>query len=123
MRDGVVEEEAAGREEAVALPVQFEFDSAEILPQARAQLDAVAQGIKMLPEAHRVWIEGHTDARGGDEYNLQLSRKRAEAVKQYLVSAHGLTAQRLYTVGFGEGRPLNGDATASENRRVQFRGA
>lgn len=113
-----------GQPESIALPVQFAFDSAEILPKARAQLDAVAEGIKLLPDSHRVLIEGHTDALGTPEYNLQLSRKRAEAVKRYLVTEHGLPAQRMKTVGFGEDRPIDGvDASAPENRRVQFRGA
>ena len=110
--------------ESIALPVQFAFDSADILPGARTQLDAVAQGIKLLPSSRSVLIEGHTDAIGTHQYNLQLSRKRAEAVKRYLVSEHGLDAQRLKTVGFGEGRPVDGaDASKPENRRVQFRGA
>ena len=110
--------------ESIALPVQFAFDSAEILPRARTQLDAVAQGIKMLPASHSVLIEGHTDAVGAHEYNLRLSSKRAEAVKRYLVNEHGLDAQRLKTIGFGEGRPMDGaDAFKPENRRVQFRGA
>ena len=109
---------------SVALPVQFAFDSAEILPRAREQLDAMAEGIKMLPESHKVLIEGHTDGRGSNEYNLQLSRKRAEAVKRYLVVEHGLDAQRLRTIGYGEDRPIDGfDSMSPENRRVQFRGA
>ena len=57
---------------SLSLPVQFAFDSAQILPQARAQLDAVAEGIKLLPEAQPVVIEGHTDAQGPDQYNLDL---------------------------------------------------
>ena len=114
----------SGSPQSIALPVQFAFDSADILPRARTQLDAVAQGIKMLPASHSVLIEGHTDALGTHQYNLQLSRKRAEAVKRYLVSEHGLDAQRLKTVGFGEDRPMDGaDASKPENRRVQFRGA
>jgi outer membrane protein OmpA-like peptidoglycan-associated protein len=116
--------QASAQPQSIALPVQFAFDSAEILPRARAQLDAVAQGIKMLPEASRVLIEGHTDALGTHQYNLLLSRKRAEAVKRYLVTEHGLDAQRLKTVGYGEARPVDGeDASKPENRRVQFRGA
>lgn len=110
--------------ESVALPVQFAFDSADIMPKARTQLDAMAEGIKLLPESHKVIIEGHTDARGSHEYNLQLSRKRAESVKRYLVGEHGLDPQRLQTVGFGEDRPIDGsNASNAENRRVQFRGA
>jgi outer membrane protein OmpA-like peptidoglycan-associated protein len=115
---------ARSQPESIALPVQFAFDSADILPRARAQLDAVAEGIKMLPESQRVLIEGHTDALGTQQYNLQLSRKRAESVKRYLVTEHGLDAQRLKTIGFGEDRPIDGeDASKPENRRVQFRGA
>lgn len=110
--------------DSIALPVQFGFDSADILPRARGQLDAVAQGIKLLPPSHTVLIEGHTDALGDQPYNLQLSRKRAEAVKRYLVGQHGVDAQRLKAVGYGEDRPIDGvDAAAPENRRVQFRGA
>ena len=115
---------ARNQPESIALPVQFAFDSADILPRARAQLDAVAEGIKLLPGSNRVLIEGHTDALGTHQYNLQLSRKRAEAVKRYLVTEHGLDAQRLKTIGFGEVRPVDGeDASKPENRRVQFRGA
>ena len=115
---------ARSQPESIALPVQFAFDSADILPRARAQLDAVAEGIKLLPGSNRVLIEGHTDALGTHQYNLQLSRKRAEAVKRYLVTEHGLDAQRLKTIGFGEDRPMDGeDASKPENRRVQFRGA
>lgn len=110
--------------ESIALPVQFAFDSAEILPRARAQLDAMAEGIKLLPPATRVVIEGHTDATGTSQYNLQLSRQRAEAVKRYLVTEHGLDEKQLSTVGFGPARPLDGvDASRPDNRRVQFRGA
>lgn len=110
--------------ESIALPVQFAFDSAQILPRARAQLDAMAEGIKLLPPATRVVIEGHTDATGTPQYNLQLSRQRAEAVKRYLVTEHGLDETQLSTVGFGPARPLDGvDASRPDNRRVQFRGA
>jgi outer membrane protein OmpA-like peptidoglycan-associated protein len=108
---------------ALALPVQFGFDSAEILPTARSQLDALAEGIRLLPPASSVSIEGHTDASGSDEYNEKLSRRRAEAVKSYLVALHAIDPARLRTVGLGEHAPLAGrDAYASENRRVQFRG-
>ena len=84
----------------------------------------MAQGIKLMPPSAPVLIEGHTDALGTPQYNLQLSRKRAEAVKRYLVGEHGLDASRLKTIGYGEGRPMDGaDASKPENRRVQFRGA
>lgn len=111
------------RPSALSLPVQFAFDSADILPGARGQLDALAQGIRLLPAQQAVVIEGHTDARGSDAYNDQLSLKRAYAVKRYLVAMHSIDPGRLRAVGMGEYAPLPGrDPLAPENRRVQFRG-
>ena len=109
---------------ALSLPVQFGFDSADILPAARQQLDALAEGIRLLPEAKAVVIEGHTDAVGSPEYNEQLSMRRANAVKRYLVAEHRIEAGRLRAVGKGEHEPQAGqDPKAAENRRVQFRGS
>lgn len=109
---------------ALSLPVRFAFDSADILPAARSQLDALAKGIKLLPADRAVVVEGHTDAAGDDDYNLELSRARARAVRDYLVQHHGIDASRLKTVGYGERRPVEGtDPYAAVNRRVQFRGA
>jgi outer membrane protein OmpA-like peptidoglycan-associated protein len=109
---------------SLSLPVRFAFDSAEVAPSARAQLDALAEGIKMLPAGQAVVVEGHTDATGSDEYNLRLSQRRAQAVKQYLVRMHGIDEQRLLDTGRGETQPIEGaDPHASANRRVQFRGA
>lgn len=109
---------------ALALPVQFAFDSAQILPSARSQLDAIARGIGLLAPSKPVMIEGYTDAVGSEDYNLDLSVRRAQAVKQYLVRVHGIDAGRLKTVGFGKDRPLETkNPYAAENRRVQFRGA
>ena len=105
------------------LPVQFAFDSAEILPSARSQLDALAEGIRMLPAVQAVVIEGHTDAIGSDAYNETLSLRRAYAVKSYLVASHRIDPTRLHAVGLGKFQPLPGrDPQAPENRRVQFRG-
>ena len=58
---------ASAAPKALALPVQFSFDSADILPAARAQLDALAEGVRLLPKDRLVASEGHTDARGDDE--------------------------------------------------------
>jgi outer membrane protein OmpA-like peptidoglycan-associated protein len=108
---------------ALALPVQFGFDSAEIQPAARRQLDALAEGIRMLPAAKPVTIEGHTDAAGTAQYNEQLSQRRASSVKQYLVAMHGIDPARLRAVGMGQrGMLPDLDPHAAENRRVQFRG-
>jgi outer membrane protein OmpA-like peptidoglycan-associated protein len=113
----------AARPSALALPVQFKFDSAEILPAARQQLDALAEGIRLLPAAKSVVVEGHTDAAGSAPYNEQLSQRRAASVKQYLVAMHGIDPARLKAVGMGQRGLLPSlDAYAPENRRVQFRG-
>jgi outer membrane protein OmpA-like peptidoglycan-associated protein len=107
----------------LSLPVRFSFDSSQILPAARRQLDALAEGIRLLPAGKTVMIEGHTDARGSAQYNEQLSLRRAGAVKRYLVAAHGLDPQRLQTGGKGEAQPRPGlDPNASAQRRVEFRG-
>jgi outer membrane protein OmpA-like peptidoglycan-associated protein len=114
---------ARARVSALSLPVQFAFDSANILPAARQQLDALAEGIRMLPAIQSVVIEGHTDATGSDAYNEVLSQRRAIAVKRYLVASHGIDPMRLRAVGLGDYVPLPGrDPHAAENRRVQFRG-
>lgn len=108
---------------ALSLPVKFGFDSATILPQARPQLDAIAAGIRMLPSEQSVTIEGHTDAIGAESYNQELSERRAEAVKEYLISVHGIEASRLNARGYGKNQPLNErNPNSAENRRVQFRG-
>jgi outer membrane protein OmpA-like peptidoglycan-associated protein len=113
----------APRPSALALPVQFSFDSADILPAARTQLDALAEGIRLLPATQSVLIEGHTDATGTEQYNEQLSQRRAQSVKRYLVAMHHIDAARLHVAGMGKHAPLPGrDPHAPENRRVQFRG-
>ncbi len=117
------EQPAAEGAAALSLPVRFDFDSADILPSARPQLDALAEGIKLLAPGRNVVIEGHTDATGGDAYNLELSRQRAKAVKEYLVRVHGIEARRLRDVGVGKRSPIAGaDPFGAENRRVQFHG-
>ena len=109
---------------SLSLPVRFGFDSTDIAPSARPQLDALAEGIKLLPSGQAVVIEGHTDAAGPDAYNQALSERRALMVKRYLVQQHGIDPQRLKDTGYGEQRPIAGaDPHAAQNRRVQFRGA
>lgn len=122
-----VTETAAVAEEApsgFALPVQFAFDSARILPDATRQLDAVAEGIKLAGPDTEVVIEGHTDAKGSAQYNERLSLRRAESVKEYLVLRHRIAPDRLRTVGMGMNKPFDeANPYAGENRRVEFRAA
>ncbi|MCB1889709.1 MAG: OmpA family protein [Rhodocyclaceae bacterium] len=110
--------------DGLALPVQFAFDSADLAPNATFQLDAVAEGIRMAGSSVRVVIEGHTDAVGSDDYNRRLSHARAQAVKQYLIYRHGITAEQLVVEGHGEANPIEpGNPFAARNRRVEFRAA
>ncbi|MFM2399619.1 MAG: hypothetical protein RL341_1776 [Pseudomonadota bacterium] len=108
--------------DAFALPIQFAFDSARILPGAFEQLDAVAEGMKLLDSQVALMIEGHTDAHGKAGYNQTLSQRRAEAVRKYLTEKHGIDVQLLKIEGKGAADPINkSNPFAGENRRVQFR--
>ncbi len=67
-------------------------------------------------------IEGHTDSQGDDAFNLDLSQRRANSVRRYLVE-QGITAERLEAVGYGETKPVDTNKTAAgreNNRRVEF---
>ena len=107
---------------AVALPVQFAFDSAEIQPDAKRQLDAIAEGIRMLPPGQSVMIEGHTDAVGSDLSNLALSDRRAESVAEILTYYFQIPPENLITQGYGEAYlKVPTLAPERENRRVTLR--
>jgi outer membrane protein OmpA-like peptidoglycan-associated protein len=98
--------------------INFALNSA-VLPSASIRfVDALASLLKQEPSLALV-IEGHTDARGSDEYNLQLSELRAEAVGLELVR-RGVPAERLSVQGKGKTEPLLADAYDPQNRRVQF---
>jgi len=109
---------------AIGLPIQFGYNSTEIMPESRTFLDEVGKMLS-LPEyaSRRLVIEGHTDAKGSDVYNQQLSERRAESVKNYLIINHGIASERLLATGLGESSPLpNTNPNDPVNRRVQFRG-
>jgi MYXO-CTERM domain-containing protein len=103
--------------------VYFKTNKDIILGKSYPLLDNVAQVIKAHSEIPLITIEGHTDDRGNDAYNLDLSQRRAEAVKVYLVSK-GVDATRLAAKGFGETQPIADNKTnkgRSTNRRVEFK--
>jgi outer membrane protein OmpA-like peptidoglycan-associated protein len=107
----------------VELPadVLFDFDRADIRSDAAAALGKLATIIAAYPGG-RVELGGHTDSKGADDYNLRLSQQRAESVKAWLVSRHGLDAARIATRGWGETRPVADNATDAgrqKNRRVE----
>jgi peptidoglycan-associated lipoprotein len=99
----------------------FDYDKADIRPDARASLSTTADFLKKYPSI-KVTIEGHCDERGSTEYNLGLGDRRANAVKQYLVSL-GISADRMGTVSFGKEKPFcmeHAEACWQQNRRGHF---
>jgi peptidoglycan-associated lipoprotein len=99
----------------------FDYDKADIRPDARVALSTTADFLKRAPSI-KVIIEGHCDERGSTEYNLGLGDRRASAVKQYLVSL-GISADRLSTVSFGKEKPFcmdHNEACWQQNRRGHF---
>jgi len=102
--------------------IEFEFGSAKIKPESSPVLDDAAAILTNHPELE-VEIHGHTDSVGTAENNLKLSRKRAEAVRDYLIDIHMIEPVRLIARGYGESKPVAGNATnggRAKNRRVEF---
>lgn len=110
---------------SVGLPIQFSYNSAEILNQSIPFLNEIGKMLNLENyRDKRLLIEGHTDATGSDQYNKILSEKRAQAVKSYLVENHQISSKNLFISGQGESSPiLNTDPEAAANRRVQFHSA
>lgn len=101
--------------------VYFDFDRYDLSTDARTILRANADWLKNNQTA-RVEIEGHCDERGTSEYNLALGAKRAQAVREYLVTL-GVAGNRLSTISYGEEIPVCKEATEScwrQNRRARF---
>jgi outer membrane protein OmpA-like peptidoglycan-associated protein len=101
--------------------VLFEFDRADLKPGARQDLDRIAGFLRDNPN-RQVLIEGHTDARGTEQYNADLSQRRAEAVRSHLAS-QGVEADQITARGYGEAYPVASnqtDAGRQENRRVDI---
>lgn len=101
--------------------VNFAFDSSELTAEAKKNLDAVAEIFNEFPDTD-LMIEGHTDSVGNDDYNMKLSKRRAEAVVAYIKSK-GVAANRFEVEAFGETRPRFDNATKegqSKNRRVEI---
>ena len=111
---------------ALSADVLFDFDKADLKPDARPSLDKVAKVLKSYPKANAT-IEGHTDSKGDDKYNQKLSERRAESVRKFL-SAQGATL-RMATRGWGEKKPVAPNAKPDgrddpdgrqKNRRVEI---
>ena len=110
----------------IAVPIQFEFNSAQISAASAEQMHQIAQALRdPRLSAARVRVEGYTDNVGSDAYNLRLSQQRSESVKRYLVEKEGIAAANLDAKGYGKSRPLAGVSQEDEggraaNRRVEL---
>jgi len=101
--------------------VNFDFDKSTIRPDAAEILSEAARILREEPEV-RVSVDGHTDARGTDQYNERLSERRAEAVRDHLIRL-GIGGSRLEAQGFGESHPVASNDTEegrAQNRRVEL---
>lgn len=102
--------------------VLFKTDEATLLPLARNKLDRVANALRKQETSKTFVVEGHTDARGTDAYNEDLSQRRAQSVRSRLVS-QGVSADRIRAVGRGESEPIASNKTPegrANNRRVEI---
>src|SRR6202047_4686236 len=102
--------------------VLFKFNSAKLTDDARQQLDQLGSATLGSMQRYFVAIPGFTDKTGTPEYNLDLSRRRAEAVQNYLVSQHSVPVYRIQIVGLGKDKPVNDEKSRSDrekNRRVE----
>ena len=100
--------------------VFFETDSSELTPQSRGTLDKQAQWLNNYSQYGQFTVEGHADERGTREYNIALGARRAQAVRDYLIS-RGVAANRMRTISYGKERPVavcNDISCWSQNRRA-----
>lgn len=96
--------------------VMFDFDSATLKPGAYAEIGRVANVLNRYPQT-TIRVEGHTDSKGSEQYNQDLSQRRAQAVKDALTQ-RGVDSRRIQTIGFGESQPIS--SSDAMNRRVNI---
>jgi OOP family OmpA-OmpF porin len=99
--------------------VTFDYNSAQLTAGSSTALDSIADGLKKYPRL-KVELQGHTDNKGPDAYNLSLSQKRADAVREYLLDK-GIPSTQIAAKGYGEGQPIADNGTEdgrARNRRV-----
>jgi OmpA-OmpF porin, OOP family len=107
---------------ASPVTVLFKVNSSVLTDDAKQQIDQMATGSLGSVKRYFIAIQGFTDKTGSAEYNLALSRRRAEAVQTYLVAQHNIPVYRIQIVGLGKDKPLNEQKTRDErqqNRRVE----
>ncbi|MEO0287903.1 MAG: OmpA family protein, partial [candidate division WOR-3 bacterium] len=102
--------------------IYFDFDKADIKPESEPTLKEIARFLRENPEI-KVYIVGHTDNVGKLDYNMELSRKRAENVVKELVNKYGISKERLKAFGVGPLAPISSNDTEegrAKNRRVEI---
>ncbi len=121
-RVGKVKQELRGTVITLSGPLLFAKGKADLLPGAQDKLDEVANVLAHTTPDATIMVEGHTDSTGSEALNLDLSTRRAQAVRDYL-SAHGVSPDRIRAEGFGPARPVADNKTAEGraiNRRVEI---
>lgn len=116
----ILAKEPRERTVTVRLNVEFQFDKAEVIKVRDDELEIIATSMGAHPAVTLI-LEGHTDSLGKAEYNLDLSLRRAEAVKEKLTQDYGIASERIRAKGFGESYPIDTNQTSqgrAENRRV-----
>ncbi|MCM2357670.1 MAG: OmpA family protein [Geobacteraceae bacterium] len=104
----------------VSLNIEFDIDKADVRPQYHEEVAKAGDFMKKYPTTTAV-IEGHTDEVGSDEYNMQLSQRRAESVVKFLVEKFGIDPSRLAAKGYGKTMPIADNSTdlgRQKNRRI-----
>jgi len=117
-----VKQESRGMVITLSGEVLFTSGKAELLPAAQAKLTEVANALTQQSPDATIVVEGHTDAQGSQTFNLDLSTRRATAVRDYLAS-HGVAPDRIRAEGLGFSRPIGDNKTAegrANNRRVEI---
>jgi outer membrane protein OmpA-like peptidoglycan-associated protein len=99
-------------------PIYFEFNSQKLTQESKDTLDNILQLLENV-ENIQLSVEGHTDSRGYATYNKALSQKRAEVVKNYLLS-NGNSIRKIQAIGYGEERPITDNPREKVNRRVEI---
>ena len=119
-RDKIVS--IAKQKPSIDLEITFEYNSATIGAKAMPQVTALGQALTSADlKGGTFVVAGHTDAKGGDTYNLGLSERRADAVKRFLMEKYQISASNLVTTGYGKTQLKNSsNPLAGENRRVQL---
>jgi OOP family OmpA-OmpF porin len=107
---------------SLTLAIEFDVDKANIKPRYQTELQRGAAFIRQYPGS-RILIAGHTDWTASDAYNLALSQRRADSVRNYLIENFGIKSERLEAKGYGEAFPIADNTTAEgrqRNRRVEL---